>query len=152
MDNRRIIGDLHTRWLFGWERNEGDAPFNFRQVFGDLYDFDADDVRLYDDFDSEKRVATTPAAYGAIWEPNFHRMRYAYHAVDDRPHVIAVVDLAASNLTFPARTATPDAITHIRTVTSLVWHRTPAGWRIVREHKSTTVLPTGHLDGTGLDR
>jgi ketosteroid isomerase-like protein len=37
-------------------------------------------------------------------------------------------------------------VTDIRTVTSLVWRRTPDGWRIVREHNSTTVLPPGHLD------
>jgi ketosteroid isomerase-like protein len=152
MDDREIIGELHTRWLFGWERNEGDPPFDFGQVFADLYDRDSDDVRLYDDFDPDKRVATTPAQYGAIWEPHFHRMRYAHHAVDDGPHVIAGQDLAGSNLTFVARIATPDAVTDIRTATSLVWRRTAAGWRIVREHNSTTVLPAGELDGVGLDR
>jgi ketosteroid isomerase-like protein len=147
MHDERIISDLHTRWLFGWERNEGDTPFDFRRVFGELYDDASDDVRLYDDFDPGKRVATTPAQYGAIWEPNFHRMRYAHHAVDDGPHVIAGRDLSASNLTFVARIATADAVTDIRTVTSLVWRRTPDGWRIVREHNTTTVLPPGHLDG-----
>jgi hypothetical protein len=55
----------------------------------ELYDDASEDVRLYDDFDPDRRVATTPAQYGgAIWEPNFHRMRYVHHAVDDGPHVI----------------------------------------------------------------
>jgi ketosteroid isomerase-like protein len=147
MNDEQVIADLHSRWMFGWERNEGDAPFDFRRTFDEFYDFSSADVRLYDDFDPEQRVAKTAAGYGSIWEPNFHKMVSAHHAVDDGPHVIADHDLAASTLTFVARITMPDVTTDIRTTTSLVWRRTPDGWRIVREHNSTTVLPTGNLDG-----
>lgn len=88
-------------------------------------------------------MATSAAAYGAIWEPNFRDMLSAHHAVDDGPHVIAGDDLAASTLRFVARIATPEDVTDIRTTTSLVWRRTPDGWRIVREHNSTKILPAG---------
>jgi ketosteroid isomerase-like protein len=70
----------------------------------------------------------------------------AHHAVDDGPHVIADLGLAASTLAFVARITVPDATTDIRTTSSLVWRRTPDGWRIVREHNSTKVLPAGTLD------
>ncbi len=73
-------------------------------------------------------------------------MTSARHAVDDGPHVVAGQDLAASTLTFVARITTPDDVTDIRTTTSLVWRRTPDGWRIVREHNSTKLLPAGELD------
>jgi ketosteroid isomerase-like protein len=147
MTDEQLIADLHSRWVFGWERDEGDPPFDFRRVFGDFYDFGAPGVRLYDDFDPEQRVATTAAEYGSIWEPVFRRAVSAHHAVDDGPHVVAGHDVAASTLTFVARITLPGATTDIRTTTSLVWRRTPDGWRIVREHNSSRVLPTGDLDG-----
>lgn len=147
MNDERLIADLHGRWVFGWERNEGDAPFDFQRIFGEFYDFDSADLSLYDDFDPEQRVAATATGYGSIWEPHFDRMVSAHHAVDDGPHVIVSHDLAASTLAFVARITTPDGATDIRTTTSLVWRRTPDGWRIVREHNSTRVLPAGDLDG-----
>ncbi|MEU5031897.1 nuclear transport factor 2 family protein [Streptomyces milbemycinicus] len=147
MNDERLIADLHGRWVFGWERNEGDGPFDFRRTFGEFYDFDSTDLRLYDDFDPEQRVAATATGYGSIWEPHFDRMVSAHHAVDDGPHVIVSHHLAASTLAFVARITTSDGATDIRTTTSLVWRRTPDGWRIVREHNSTRVLPAGDLDG-----
>ncbi len=146
MTDEQLIADLHGRWVFGWERDEGDPPFDFRRVFGDFYDFDSPDVRLYDDFDPEQRVATTAAEYGSIWEPVFRKTASVHHAVDDGPHVVAGQDVAASTLTFVARITLPDAITDIRTTTSLVRRRTRDGWRIVREHNSSRVLPQGDLD------
>ncbi|MFD9697497.1 YybH family protein [Lentzea sp. NPDC059081] len=146
MNDEQVIADRHERWVFGWDRREGDEPFDFRRVFGGFYDFDGP-VRLYDDFDPEQRVATTAAGYGAIWEPLFTTMVSAHHAVDDGPHVLADGDLAASTLRFLARIVTPAGVTDIRTTTSLVWRRTSDGWRIVREHNSTKVLPAGELDG-----
>ncbi len=90
MTDEQLIADLHGRWVFGWERDEGDPPFDFRRVFGDFYDFDSPDVRLYDDFDPEQRVATTAAEYGSIWEPVFRKTASVHHAVDDGPHVVAL--------------------------------------------------------------
>lgn len=147
MTTEQVIADRHVRWVFGWDRRAGDAPFGFRRVFGEFYDFDSAELRLYDDFDPEHRVATTAAAYGEIWEPAFREMLSAHHAVDDGPHVLASGDLAASTLRFVARIVTSEAVTDIRTTTSLVWRGTPHGWRIVREHNSTEVLPAGTLDG-----
>ena len=147
MSDEQVIADKHVRWVFGWDRRAGDAPFGFRRVFGEFYDFGSADLRLYDDFDPEHRVATTAAAYGEIWEPAFREMVSAHHAVDDGPHVLAADDLAASTLRFLARIVTPEAVTDIRTTTSLVWRATADGWRIVREHNSTEVLPAGTLDG-----
>jgi hypothetical protein len=78
MDDERTTSDLHTRWLFGWERNDGDAPFDFRRVFGELYDDASQDVRLYDDFDAQgpsspaaappgRAQAGSPHPYVGMW-------------------------------------------------------------------------------------
>ncbi|WP_394618659.1 nuclear transport factor 2 family protein [Lentzea sp. JNUCC 0626] len=151
MNDVRAIQDLHTRWVFGWDRRAGDEPFDFGSTFGEFYDLSSPDVRLYDDFDPEHRVATTADGYGAIWEPVFRDVVSAHHAVDDGPHVIACDDLAASTLRFVARIVAPTGTTDIRTTTSLVWRRAGQVWRIVREHNSTEVLPPGDLDGRFAD-
>lgn len=142
MNDTETITDLHHRWVFGWEREEGDPPFDFPRTFAGFYDSDGTDVRLYDDFDPQHRVATTAAEYGQNFTPAFSAMRYARHEVEDGPHVIVGGDLSASTLVFLARIATAEAVTDIRTTSSLVWHRTANGWRIVREHNSTQVLKT----------
>ncbi|MFJ2260747.1 nuclear transport factor 2 family protein [Streptomyces sp. NPDC087844] len=146
-NDERAIAELHSRWVSGWERDEGDAPFDFRHTFGTFHDFSSPDVRLYDDFDPEQRGATTATRYGSIWEPAFRELVAAHRVVDDGPHVVAGHDLAASTLTFVARITMPDSTADIRTTTSLVRRRTPDGRRIVREHNSTKVLPAGDLDG-----
>lgn len=146
--DRDSIADLHTRWLFGWERDPAAAPFEFREVFAEFYDFDGAGGRFYDDFDSEHRVADTPDGYGAIWQPNFRRVLRARHAVHSPADVLlGSGDLAASSLVFLARIELLDGtVSDIRTTTSLVWRRTRSGWRIAREHNSTVVLPAGALD------
>lgn len=42
-------------------------------------------------------------------------------------------------------------VTGIRTTTSLVWRRGADGWRIVREHYSTTVIPVDQLESADAD-
>ncbi len=143
---------LHREWiLVGWERAPSDGRFRFREKLGRYYDWSGADVILYDDFDPRRRVVRSPAAYGAVWEPGFNAMRSARHRVLDGPHVLQSDGLAASTLVFGARLETNDGkVTFIRTFTSLVWRCTAEGWRIVREHNSSTVLPT--VQGTALMR
>ncbi|MGI5424087.1 hypothetical protein [Streptomyces sp. CA-179760] len=57
MNAEQLVADPHGRWVFGWEHDEGDAPFGFRRTFGEFYDFGSPDVRLYDDFAPDQRVA-----------------------------------------------------------------------------------------------
>lgn len=141
------VADLHRNWVFGWERNVGDAPFHFRETFDRFYDWTFDNVILYDDFDPQHRVAWNAVEYGDIWEPNFELLRSAHHRIEDGPHVIQGESLAASTLVFVARIEKIDGtVTGIRTTTSLVWRRIDDGWRIVREHNSTEVIPTDQVD------
>lgn len=142
-----VVGALHRDWVFGWERNPGDAPFSFRDAQGARYDRNSDGVVLYDDFDPRHRVARSAEEYAAIWEPAFRDLRLAHHRVAAGPEVLVSGDLAASWLVFVARLETADGtVTGIRTTTSLVWRRTSDGWKVVREHNSSAVLPPDELD------
>ena len=42
-------------------------------------------------------------------------------------------------------------VTGIRTTTSLVWRRGADGWRIVREHYSTNVIPVDQVESADAD-
>ena len=136
------VTERHRNWVFGWEREHGDGRFEFRETFRDFYDWESEDVILYDDFDPEHRVARSPREYGAIWDVHFNHMRSVAHVIVDGPAVIEQGDLAASRLVFVARLEPLlGEVTGIRTTTSLVWRRTEGRWRIVREHNSTVVIP-----------
>src|SRR5688572_14550221 len=97
------IAALHREWiLVGWEKKEGDGPFDFRARFGKFYDFTSPDVVLYDDFDPQYRVARSAMGYGDIWTQPFTQLRSAQHGVIDGPEVITGADLATSTLEFAA--------------------------------------------------
>ena len=139
---------LHREWILqGWERRPEDEAFDFRAKLGKFYDFDAPGVLLYDDFDVDHRVAHSAAQYGAFWTAPFNALRSARHRVIDGPDVIATQDLATSTLEFAARLEAADgAITAIRTRSTLVWHCTGQGWKIVREHNSSRRVSEAEID------
>jgi ketosteroid isomerase-like protein len=137
------VAALHRDWLLlGWEKKEGDAPFDFRAKFGNYYDFTSGDVVLYDDFDPKRRVARSAAAYGEVWTQPFSQLRSARHGVIDGPEAIVGTELATSTLEFAAALEAADrSITGIRTRSTLVWRCSAMGWRIVREHNSSKLVP-----------
>jgi ketosteroid isomerase-like protein len=144
------VGELHREWiLVGWEKQVGDGPFIFREKLGKYYDFSAHDVVLYDDFDPQKRVAHSAEEYGTFWEPSFSALRSVRHRVVNGPEVASGSgDLAASTLEFEALIEAADGnVTRIRTRSSLVWRCIRAGWKIIREHNSSVVIPSDSRDG-----
>lgn len=143
--------DLHRAWILkGWEHHPGDPPFSFREKLGRFYDWSASDVMLFDDFDPERRVARSAAAYGAIWEPIFRGNRSARHTVTDGPDVApGSGDLTASSLEFTALIEPRDGKpVGIRTRSDLVWRCGAQGWKIVREHNSSKVIPATDAERT----
>ncbi|WP_375437323.1 YybH family protein [uncultured Hymenobacter sp.] len=146
-DDQAAVAALHREWiLVGWEKKAGDGPLNFREKLGKYYSWSAPDVLLYDDFEPQRRVAHSATEYGSFWEPPFTKLRSAHHRVVDGPHVVVSGNLATSVLQFVARLEGSDGkITGIRTYTSLVWRQEKDGWKIIREHNSSTVLTPAEL-------
>ena len=142
------VATLSRNWLLvGWERKAGDGPLNFREKLGRFYDWSSPDVVLYDDFDPQHRVVRSPADYGAIWEPGFSALNTAHHRLLSDPFVIASSDLAVATFGWAARLEGGDGkVTGIRSFSTLAWRCTGDGWKIVREHNSSVVLPTGQVD------
>jgi len=133
--------------LVGWERRAGDGPLDFREKLGKYYDWSASDVIIYDDFDPEHRIVRSPAVYGAIWEPSFSALRTAHHRFALAPSILLSSDLAVATLQFIVRLEGKDGkVTGIRVFTSLAWRCTGDGWKIVREHNSSVVLPADQVD------
>jgi hypothetical protein len=141
-------GELHREWIMvGWEKRRGDPPFDFRQRLGHLYHWNSSDVRLYDDFDPQHRVARSASEWASIWTEPFTALRSARHRIMDGPEVVDGGVLSASTLEFAARLETAEEkIVGIRARSSLVWQCTSTGWRIVREHTSTRRLPREEID------
>lgn len=141
-------GELHREWIMvGWEKRRSDPPFDFRQRLGQLYHWNSSDVRLYDDFDPQHRVARSAGEWASIWTEPFTALRAARHSIMDGPDVIDGSVLSASTLEFAARLETAEEeIVGIRARSSLVWQCTSTGWRIVREHTSTRRVPREEID------
>lgn len=142
-------GALHRSWILeGWQLRPVDPTFSFRDKFGRFYDWSGRDVLLFDDFDPERRAVRSAAAYGAIWEPIFRANRSALHVVSDGPDVaMGTGGLAASSLEFVARIETrAGKVTGLRTRSDTVWRCRAEGWRIVREHNSSKIIPVAEAE------
>lgn len=65
----------------------------------------------------------------------------------DNPVCATSGDAAVATLQFVARLEGEDGkVTGIRTLSSLAWRCTGDGWKIVREHHSSQVVPTDQID------
>lgn len=132
--------ELHKEWiLVGWDKPVPGQSWNFREKLGKYYDWEADDVALYDDMAPDHRIARSAEEYRALWERSFQALRRAHHLVLDGPETIVGGDLATTTLEFAARLepAEGQPIVAIRARSTLVWRCTGAAWKIVREHNST---------------
>jgi ketosteroid isomerase-like protein len=142
------VEQLATDWiLVGWEKAKGDPPLDFRRKFDRYYDWSGPESRIYyDDFDPERRVVDDPKTYGAIWAPAFSTLRSARHVLSMPPTVLYGGTLAVSTLEFVALLEGSDGkTTSIRTLSTLSWRCTPDGWRIAREHNSSTIVPAASI-------
>jgi ketosteroid isomerase-like protein len=138
MSDGSVVAERHREWILNWDRKTPGEHWDFDEKFARFYDYDANDMVLYDDFDPQYRVARSPREYSAIWTPPFEALRTAHHVVIGAPEAIVGEDLATSTLEFGARLETAEgSIVGIRTRSTLVWRCANDGWRIVREHNSS---------------
>jgi ketosteroid isomerase-like protein len=134
------VPDLHWEWiLVGWDKPVAGQSWDFREKLGKYYDWEANDVVLYDDMSPDSRIARSPEEYRALWESSFQALRRAHHLVLNGPETIVGDELATSTLEFAARLEPAESppIISVRARSTLVWRCTGDGWKIVREHNST---------------
>lgn len=143
-----VVAALQRRWIFEWDRREGDPAFDFEANLAGYYDLDSDDVILFDDFDPQRRVLRSASEYGRVFAPAFTQLRTAEHAIERAPDVIVSGDLAATQMVFIARlTAADGSIMGTRAINSQIWRSGDDGrWRIVRDHTSVEQIPAGEAE------
>lgn len=134
------ISELHKEWiLVGWDKPVVGQSWDFREKLGKYYDWEANDVILYDDMAPDFRIARSPEEYRALWEPSFQALRRANHLVLNGPETVVGDELATSTLEFVGRLepAESQPVVSIRTRSTLVWRCTGDGWKIIREHNNS---------------
>lgn len=83
------VAQLHRDWLMiGWERDAGDADFDFRKDLGKYYDFNSKDLNLFDDFDPELRGRNTADEYGKVWYGLVPKFESVHHKITEQPGVV----------------------------------------------------------------
>ena len=132
-----VLNKMARDWVeTGW-RHTFDEPFDFRMRLGRFYDWSADGTRFFDDFDQQRRVNHHVAQYAAIWDGFIPRMKRLTNIMVGEPSTLVSSDLAVMSVQFVTSfIATDGHEGRAHTLSSLVWHRTPDGWRIIREHGS----------------
>jgi hypothetical protein len=133
------VAQLHRDWLMiGWERDDGDPDFNFRQDLGKYYDFSSKDLSLFDDFDPELKVRHTADDYGKVWYGLVPKFKSVHHKITEQPGVIAVgpgYSHSVMEFVFEVTPKQGDA-TYLISRTSILWRCTADGWKIFKEHNS----------------
>ncbi|MBB6122982.1 ketosteroid isomerase-like protein [Sphingobium subterraneum] len=134
--DKQEIRRLATEWLeYGWRHLPTDPAFNFRERLGKFYDWDASGVYLFDDFDQKKRVARSPAEYGAIWDEALKGIVFS-NRIEPVEDIVISGNLASAPVYYNITLDMGDRMMNGRILSMVVWHRTPAGWKIIREQGS----------------
>ncbi len=149
-DTRRTdastVARLQRAWILRWDKGPDDILPPFRDLFGDLYDFDAP-VILFDDFDPQRRVFRSVQEYADAFWPTFQGFRSARHAIEVEPEVAVDGDLAVTRMVFLAVLEHADG-TRVanRATNSQVWTRSPSGWVISRDHTGVAPVAPAEAD------
>ncbi|MGK2285606.1 nuclear transport factor 2 family protein [Pedomonas sp. V897] len=132
-----ILEAIVRDWVeTGW-RHTAEEPFTFRGRLERFYDWTSDDTQFFDDFDPERRVNLTAAQYAAIWDEVVPQLKRLTNVMVGTPRTVISGDLAAMSVQFITSYVTAEGEEgQAHTMSSLVWRRSAAGWRIIREHGS----------------
>lgn len=144
--DRRAISKLTQEWLTqGWRHLAEDPAFDFKTRLGRFYDWTAKDVYLFDDFDPQKRIARSPADYGAVWNAALPALKTFSNRVIGEPDIQVAGDLAVETVIYEITFELGDGkVRQNRILDTVVWRRGAAGWKIIREQGSgllSKVLP-----------
>lgn len=134
----QTLNALAQQWVeVGWHHSP-EETFNFQRRLQQFYDWSPDGTQFFDDFDAERRVCTEAAHYAAIWDEHIPLMQRLTNIIVGSPSTLVSGDLAVMSVQFVTSYTTAEGISgKAHTLSSLVWRRSPEGWRIIREHGSS---------------
>lgn len=128
------IEELSRDWIEAWSPQEDAENFSFMERFEDFY-AEGDNLILFDNADPQARIAKSAEEYGNIWDGLLPNLSYVDNRITSEPEVYIDGDLAVSTLVWSTTFISADGKEQrIPTISTLVWQRTPQGWRIVHEH------------------
>ncbi|MGT2509485.1 nuclear transport factor 2 family protein [Cupriavidus basilensis] len=136
-DDVQTLNALAQQWVeVGW-RHSPEEAFDFRRRLQRFYDWSPNGTQFFDDFDPERRISTEAARYAAIWDERIPSMQRLSNVIVGSPSTLVSGDLAVMSVQFVTSYTTAEGVSgKAHTLSSLVWRRSPEGWRIVREHGS----------------
>ncbi len=137
-DSRTKIADLSRDWIeTGWRHRAEGERFDFRDRLEHYYDWNANDVILHDNADPQRRVAQSASDYARVWDELIPNLKALDNSLIEEPSILMAGDIAVATLRFESRFEDKDgSVQTVPTLATLVWRKTEAGWRIIREHGS----------------
>lgn len=133
--DRDTLSAQAVRWLSGWDHSAS-APYAFGDQLAGFY-AEGDALVLFDNADADLRVATSAAEYGAIWDAMLPALREVRNTDAEVMQVVVEGDLGVTVARWVSTFTDGDGVGRsVPTLGTLVWQRTPDGWRIVHEHGS----------------
>ena len=128
------IEQLSEDWIQAWSPQEDAENFNFMEHFSDFY-AEGNDLILFDNADPQARIASSAEEYGNIWDGLLPNLSYVDNRITSEPKVYLDGDIAVSTMVWETTFTSSDGKEQkVPTLGTLVWQRTPQGWRIVHEH------------------
>ena len=137
---KETIRQLSQEWIEqGFSPEEDTKNYTYENYLAPFYDPTPGKVVLHDNNDPQMRIETNAQAYGRIWEELFTNLDYVGNKLTRFYQVEVEGDLALSSFTADAIIESEGERTVMPVFYTLVWRRTPDGWRIIHEHGSNLI-------------
>lgn len=128
--------NLHKAWIMqGWERREGDAPYDFAGKLGKFYDLDDPKGVFWDNFAPGKsQLFHDSLVYGNNWKSLQDAARSVRHGLTDAGVAVVGRDVASTALGFVGRLerVSGDVIA-FDARSQLGWKCVAGAWKIKQE-------------------
>lgn len=124
-----------------WRRLPNEPEFSFKDRVGAYYDWSAKDVYFFDEGDGERVIARSTAELAEMADQGLRGVTFTSHA-DRAPDVVASGSLAVATAYYTFEGMAPDGPVKQKMFDTIVWRKTTAGWKIIREQGSRLTRPS----------
>lgn len=127
---------LHKQWIMeGWERREGDPPFDFARKLGKFYDLKDSKGVFWDNFaPGDSQLFHDAVRYGENWKQLQDAARSVLHGLTDQGDALVGDQVASTTLGFVGRLERLSGeIIAFRARSQLGWQCSGGTWKIRHE-------------------